>query len=124
MSGNTLHWAARKTELKYANDAVYRAQPALWQVPVTFEDPNVGMHEAYALLGPVLEKMSRDPNVPWVLDFARGAGTLRPVEATDGVTTGNWVVLVHGGPKYTKAYGDFLGTLGDRYAPAYEEDGS
>jgi len=119
MAGNSLHWGDRKVQIAYHNDAVYRKAPVMVKVPVTFEDPDIDIHEAHRLLDGVLTKLARNPRFDWLPIVAAGMGTLRPKEERDGFEKGNWVAVVHCHAKYRKVYQDFLKSVGKLH---YEED--
>jgi hypothetical protein len=119
MAGNILHWNDRKVQMTYHTQAVYRKAPVMVTVPLTFEDPNIDIHEAHRLLDGVLTKMSRNPNFDWLVNVARGMGTLRPKEAGDGFEKGNWVATIYCHAKFNKGYGDYLKSIGELH---YEED--
>ena len=119
MAANALHWSDRKVEMTYHNDAVYRKAPVMVTVPVTFEDPDIGIHEAHRLMHEVLTKLSRNPGFDWLVNVAAGMGTLRPKEERDGFEKGNWVAVVYCHAKFNKGYGDYLKSIGQLH---YEED--
>ena len=119
MAGNALHWGDRKVEMTYRTDGVQRKAPMMVTVPVTFEDSEIGLHDASRLLHGVLTKMSRRPNFDWLVNVAAGIGTLRPKEETDGFEKGNWVATIYCHAKYRKSYGDYLKSIGQLH---YEED--
>ena len=119
MAANALHWGDRKVEMTYHNDAVYRKAPVMVTVPVTFEDPDIGLHEAHRLMHEVLTKLSRNPGFDWLVNVAAGMGTLRPKEERDGFEKGNWVAVVYCHAKFNKGYGDYLKSIGQLH---YEED--
>jgi len=119
MAGNSLHWGDRKVEMMYADKGVYRKRPMMVTVPVTFEDADIGLHDASRLLHEVLTKMSRNPGFDWLVNVAAGMGTLRRKETTDGFEKGNWIATLYCHAKYTKTYGDYLKSIGQLH---YEED--
>jgi hypothetical protein len=119
MAGNILHWNDRKVEMTYHTDAVHRKAPMMVKVPLTFEDPDIDLHDARRLLHGVLTKLSRNPGFDWLVNVAAGMGTLRPKEERDGFEKGNWVAIIYCHAKYRKAYQDYLKSVGMLH---YEED--